>query len=266
MAQAIISSWNAIIPAHPLVHIHDNSIGAIGWDTFHAFMFHLKHNVSPSLSGGGIILIPLLLSAAYYLFTNYMVYFSRGTAEERNAKRMEISLLYPVFCLTLIPMLTVLSCDTGRIFQYATITTFSAFLILPQQRVCGMFPGWYKTIIGRFNNWLDRRFPPTKTSLIFILLILAVNPYHFNLNGCWTESVIGSIISNCLNICAKLVKIFLWDDKSDNIPDPSSAMGEKCVCLAASFLWRSAVQWLVLASGNCYILCIFIHRKFSLLH
>ncbi len=209
VAQAIISSWNAIIPAHPLVHIHDNSIGAIGWDTFHAFMFHLKHNVSPSLSGGGIILIPLLLSAAYYLFTNYMVYFSRGTAEERNAKRMEISLLYPVFCLTLIPMLTVLSCDTGRIFQYATITTFSAFLILPQQRVCGMFPGWYKTIIGRFNNWLDRRFPPTKTSLIFILLILAVNPYHFNLNGCWTESVIGSIISNCLNICAKLVKIFL---------------------------------------------------------
>lgn len=185
-----------------------NSIGAIGWGTLQTFLFHLKSNVSTS-TGGGIILRPLSLIATYYLFTNYMVYYSKGTVEERNAKRMEISLLYPVFCISLIPMLTILSIDTGRVFQYATISTFCAFLILPQHRVFGMFPQWYKTVIGRFNNMLDKRFPSTKTSLTFMLLFFAVNSYSFDLNRFWCESVIGSIISNCIHICITLAQTFL---------------------------------------------------------
>lgn len=208
-AHTIVDSWNVILPNQPLAHIHHNSIGAIGWDTLHTMLYHLKLNLSPSTLGGGIVLLPLFLGASYYLFSNYMFFYSNGDIEERNAKRMEISLLYPVFCISLIPMLTILSCDTGRVFQYATISTFCAFLILPQQRVFGIFPQWYKAIVRKFNNWLDEQFPPTKTSVTFLLLILAVSTCFFNLNTSWTESVIGSIISNCASICLKLSKFFM---------------------------------------------------------
>lgn len=209
VAHTIVSSWNSIIPGSPLKHITYNSIGAIGWDTSQTCLMHLKYNISLSTHGGGIVLIPLMLIAAYYLFTNYMVYFNKGTVVERNAGRMGISLLFPVFCVSLIPMFTVLSCDTGRVFQYATITTFIAFLILPRQNILRMFPEWYKTAIGRFNNVLDRRFPATKSSLTFMLLVLAVSPCYFSLNESWNASIIGSIISNCLSICVKMAKIIL---------------------------------------------------------
>lgn len=208
-AHAIVDSWNSILPGQPLEYTHYNAIGAIGWDAVHTFLVHLRWNLSPSTMYGGMLLIPLFLIAAYYFFTNYMLYFSKGTTEARNAKRMEISLLFPVFCISLIPMLTILSFDVGRVFQYATISTFCAFLILPQQKVFGMFPGWYKTIVGRVDNWLNGNFPPTKTIVIFMLLVFTVNQVPFDLNSSWSESVIGSIISNATLILHKLANIFV---------------------------------------------------------
>lgn len=207
ISQLIVSSWNSILPNSPLVIQHHNSIGAIGWDTLLTFIFHLKLNVSGALGGGGIILIPLLLITAYYLFTNYVILFSNENLKIKTMRRKEISLLFPVLCITLIPMLTILSCDTGRIFQYATITTFSAILILPSKRILSIFPQWYNSIIDKINYWIDDMFPPTKTSLLFILIIIGISPASFNLNSSWCESVVGSIISNCLRIGVKLFKI-----------------------------------------------------------
>ncbi len=203
----IVASWNTILPGQPLEYTTDNSIGAIGWSTVSTFFLHLRYNLSTGC--GGIVLLPLMLTAAYYLFTNYMVFFHKGTAEDRNAKRLEISLLYPIFCISLIPMLTILSCDTGRVFQYATISTFCTFLILPRQRILDIFPTWYKKIIIKFNSWLDLHFPPTKTVIIFLLLTLAVSPCMFKLDTSWCVSVVGSIISNCLHIVAKFAELFL---------------------------------------------------------
>jgi len=203
----IVTSWNTILPGQPLEYTADNSIGAIGWNSANAFYLHIRNNISTG--GGGILLLPLLLIAAYYLFTNYMVFFYKSSTEDRNAKRLEISLLYPIFCMSLIPMLTVLSCDTARVFQYATISTFSAFLILPQQRVLGIFPIWYKKLIIRINSWLDYQFPPTKAIVVFLLLTLAVSCSHFNLSTSWCESVVGSIIYYALHIGAKFAELFL---------------------------------------------------------
>lgn len=197
----IISSWNSVLPESPLHYIRNNSIGAIGWDSLHTFKFHLRCNLSTG--GSGIILLPLFCLIAYYFLTNFLFVFKNNNHNDISQK-LEISLLFSSLMICLIPMLTILSCDTGRIFQYATMATFSTFLILPKETVLCAYPKWYKKHIRNFNNWLNNFIPPNKGIMIIILLMFGISNAHFQLYSSWRQSVIGSIVYYTLLVCRKI--------------------------------------------------------------
>lgn len=203
--QFIINSWNSVLPDSPIVYQKNNSIGAIGWDTIQTFKMHLKYNLSEG--GSGLLLIPLFAIAAYYMNSNFLYVFDSNKNNHSSGK-LAISLLFSFMTICLIPMLSILSCDTGRIFQYATITTFSAFLILPENKILMAFPRWYKTSVINFNNWLNKFIPPSRGLMIILLIFLSISPYYFSLYSSWRESVVGSIFNISLEICRRIYTLF----------------------------------------------------------
>lgn len=190
---SIINSWNQILPDSPLDYSVNNSINALGWDVGDTFIFHLKRNLDVLNGGCGIVLLPIYALIGYYLFTNFLSLFSKVVDDKIITGKLAISLLYSMSIICLIPMFTVLSCDVGRNFQYASVVTFATFIILPGDMIINAFPKWYVYSIMRFNDKLDRFFSPSKGLLIIILLFIGMSLYMFSLQTCWDQSVIGTI-------------------------------------------------------------------------
>lgn len=201
----IINSWNSVLPDNPLEYRFQNSIGAIGWDSKEAFLSHLKFNLSVWKSG--VILIPLFVLIAYYMFSNFLFVLQGKTVGNKDSKKLVISLLYSSIMICLIPMLTILSCDIGRVFQYATITTFTAFLLLPTAKLISIYPGWYVTIISKFNTRLNDFLPPSKGLMIVLLLLFNISPVYFNLFSSWNDSVIGTLYSQTVHYVYQLIAV-----------------------------------------------------------
>lgn len=193
-AHAIVDSWNSLLPNSPLRYESNNSIGAIGWDSFKTFIAHLRDNIEVKNRSQGVILLPLYILAAYYLITNSIGTFRANKAEsDSDSLRLVLSLLYSFAIICLIPMFTILSCDTGRVFQYASIVTFGTFLIIPKESILNIFPTWYKRVISQFNTKVNNFLPPSRGLLIILLLFIGVAPAHFSLQNCWLSSVIGQL-------------------------------------------------------------------------
>lgn len=207
IAISITNSWNNVLPGSPLSYTANNSIGALGWESIDTFLFHLRTNASTGRFG--IILIPLVILAAYYMFTNFFSLFNQHSDQNTNTSRLCISLLYSISILCLLPMFTVLSCDIGRVFQYSAVSTFAAFLILPNNMIIDIFPKWYKHYIERFNYNLNRFLPPSKGLLLVILFLFGMVPFGFSLQGCWNYSIVGELFTFLLLMKTCLVQLFL---------------------------------------------------------
>lgn len=192
-ASLITDSWNSIIPGSPVIHHPHNAIGALGWDPQWAFSFHWETNKGENHSGQ--LLIPVIAFGAYYMFSNFLSVFndSKRSSETLSENKSAISLLYSSTMLCLIPMLTILSCDVGRVFQYAGIATFATFLLLPAKRIVAIYPGWYRKLIVRFNRILYRYLPAGKGWLLFLLFFLAISPTFFSLNQNLSQSLAGTL-------------------------------------------------------------------------
>lgn len=184
----IVNSWNQLLSDSPLELTSDNSIGAIGWETFHTFFYHLRENTAFMRGGYGAILVPTYILLSYYMFCNFLSIFN-SDSDSRTA----LSLLYSLLIISLIPMFTVLSCDIGRIFQYAAIATFGSFLIIPHNVILKIFPEWYIAVISNFNTHLVRFLIPSKGLLLLLLLFLGMSSSLFSLNTCWSNSIIGTV-------------------------------------------------------------------------
>lgn len=189
-AHAIVDSWNNSTGDNIVNYSIYNAIGAIGWKTTYAITLHLRANVANNF--GGIIITPLILILSYYLFTNFLYVFKQTSAEGKLC----ISLLYSSIAICLIPMLTVLSCDTYRNVQYIAITTFATFLIIPHKKIISLYPRKYINLIERFNNRLAQILVPNKTLLVILLIFLSISLYSFNINQLWNTSIIGFILKN----------------------------------------------------------------------
>lgn len=190
VAHQIVDSWNSIIPGQPLTYSSSSSIGSIGWETLNTFKMHLNWNASKW--GSGIVLIPLYLCAGYYMFTNFLFVFSKQSIEKKDSNKLVLSLVYSLTALCMIPMFTVLSCDTGRNFQYISVVTFATFLIIPSNAIISSFPKWYKRLVIRFNNYITKVIPPSQKLIIIMLLFVGMCPYIFSLQSCLCNSVIGT--------------------------------------------------------------------------
>lgn len=204
-AGTITASWNALRPEPMLINT-ENSIGAIGWELWTTVKFHLRVNSGEGYSG--IFLIPLIASLAYYMFTNFIFVF-KGRASSGAESKLSISLLYSLALICLIPMMTVLSCDIGRVFQYATVAAFSGFLIIAPSRVVAAFPAWYGNMIARLNEIIMRYMPPGKGTMILLLFLLAVSPCCFSLFGCWQSSIMANLSDVALKAVAFLKHLIL---------------------------------------------------------
>ncbi|MDE7437843.1 MAG: hypothetical protein K2M93_05105 [Muribaculaceae bacterium] len=200
IAHGIVDSWNSVIPEKPLSYALKNSIGALGWETKDTFLTHLKYNINISGGGYGIILLPLYLLAGYYMFTNFLYVFNKQSIEDKNASKLAISLVYSLIIVCMIPMFTVLSCDTGRNFQYLSVVAFATFLIIPQELIISAFPNWYRRTIIKFNDMIFKLLPPNKGLMIIMLLFIGMSSAYFSLESCWIHSVIGTISKVALSI------------------------------------------------------------------
>ena len=194
IAYAIADSWNAILPGAPIdrdCQVH--SIGALAWETIPTFRWHWIVNKGENHCGQ--LLTPFLVLGGYYLFSNFLNVFNYGKHNQQILanNRTAISLLYSTAIIFLSPMLTFVSCDGARIFQYAGIATFTTFILIPSSKIIHIYPNWYVRLIENINHRLTRYFTPSKGWMLLLLLFLAASPVGFSLNLNLSESVIGSI-------------------------------------------------------------------------
>lgn len=194
IADSIYNSWNSIIPHGELIKTSNNSIGAIGWETIKTMNFHLKVNFT-SVEFGKFTIIPRILVAllAYYLFTNFLFVFRKQDKKEAFLIKQRISILYIISFISLLPMFTVLSCDYGRLYQYILISTFSALILLPGDRIDSLLPETLTTKITSFNNYLDKILIPSKGLLVLLLFIVTITPYHFYINEAIGYSIFSTL-------------------------------------------------------------------------
>lgn len=193
VAQSIIDSWNSVLPGSPLRLIHDDSIGALTWETKETMIFHLKSNLGRSQLCLGVIFWPLLYFAAYYLITFFFWTFKPKKAVFGREEQTTLSSMFLIVTFCLLPMFTVLSCDYARLFQYAAITSFAAFFILDDSVRHQMIPEKVRSIIAKLNGSIARLMPPGKGTLILLLFIIGVSPASFNINSSLVESPIGGL-------------------------------------------------------------------------
>lgn len=187
----IVESWNNLhIHGFPYLVLNKyNSIGALGWDILFTFKFHFITNFFNSYFGWfGFIYQPLTLLLSYYFIMNFSAVFSPKDKAERI--RTTLSSVYAFNIICLLPMFIFLSCDYGRLYQFAFVTSYAIFLIVPYPMVLSLFHTKYIGIIQKFNIFLNRLLIPSKGILIVILLLFAVELWSFNPVGNLRNSIL----------------------------------------------------------------------------
>ena len=91
-------------------------------------------------------------------------------------------------------MFTILSCDYGRIYQYAAFSTFGAFVILGRERLAGLFPQGLLRGVARLNARLARLVSPRPWLMVAMLVLVASSPACFSPWIAAKQSIVGSLI------------------------------------------------------------------------
>lgn len=210
-AQAIQASWGPLMGEgwnptlskyrYPFMEYenYDGSVGALAWSTSFAVKYHLNVNfIAKSLQIPGYIIRPVAIVFLFYFLINYVRLFS----SEKISKRTNVFfyLLFFQFC-SLLPMFTVLSCDTTRVCMYFTSSTFAFFLVIPQEKYATLFPKWYTTFLDKIDAFITKnRFTKTRyLSIIFLLFIMSA-PYIGN-------NILNSFLSSIIGRYASIIKI-----------------------------------------------------------
>lgn len=191
-ATAIRNSWNAL-PDVSLADTPNNSIGAIGWTTMHAIKIHLCSNFVNNWTFGGVLLLPINLFFSYYIVTTFLSLFKGNKATYGTEERNNLSALYLMGLICLIPMFTVLSCDNGRLYQYASVTAFTCFLLLSSTKIKSIIPACITNWTLKINSFIDRWFKPNKIVLTAVLLFVAQAPCGFSPSENFSLSIWGAI-------------------------------------------------------------------------
>lgn len=205
VARSIVDSWNGILQDSILSYKNNNSIGALGWNAKETFLMHLKVNLDGINGYCGLGVLPLIAISSYYMFSNFIFVFKREISAHDQESKLTISLLYSLSLLCLIPMFTFLSCDTSRVFQYASVATFSTFLIIPNSTIINIFPKWYCRVISGFNNSINNLLPPSKGLMVILLFIIGVGMCGCGLYSNWNGSIIGTLTGFCIQIVRDLI-------------------------------------------------------------
>lgn len=208
IAAEIADSWNALLPDASITS-NCNSIGALGWNASDIFSYHIKMNLGEKAGGAGIVLLPCIILASYFMITNFFYVFRKKCIQDAETDRLTLSLLYSLAVLCLLPMFTFLSCDMGRIFQYAAVATFASFFIIPNKIITGAFPKWYVRTIEHFNTRLNGFVLPSKGLMLILLFFLGVSPKLFLVDDCMWSSIMGGLVQIALMLRVWLGYLFI---------------------------------------------------------
>jgi len=204
-AQSIIDSWNSLLPGSPLKLIYYDSIGALTWQLKDAILFHIKHNIGSSELCLGVVYWPLFYFVVYYFITFYFSVFKPQHSMYGEAERTQLSSMFLIVSVCLLPMFTVLSCDYARLFQYATVTSFASFLILNDEVKQQIIPQAVQMNVARLNNFLARLVHPSKGLLVMLLFFIGISPNYFNIYESMLQSPIGVLWIRLYSIALKLI-------------------------------------------------------------
>lgn len=190
IANSIINSWKTACPNLNLFFNYDNSIGALSWPLFQTVKFHISKNIGIQYHLLGIPFWCLLYIVIYYFITFFLQAFHKKSDFD-DGTRNSLSSCFLIISFCMLPMFTMLSCDYARLFQYISITSFSAVLILSPEVINGILPLKLVSFSKNLNDKLMTYFPINKSIMILILLTMGISPSTFDLNLCFEQSPIG---------------------------------------------------------------------------
>ncbi len=194
MAQAIWDSWQMIANQPTPIEI-GNSIVALGWTPEYAFKFHSTTNfLAEDIQVISVVFWCMAFPVVYYIVTSMFSVFKRQNTVFTEQHKVIFSTLFMFQLLVLLPLFTVLSIDYGRIFCYATTTTFVTFLFVPLDALERMFPDKFISIVQKINSTFCSILPPSKTTLAFLILMVAVPSWGFTWELVLKSNMLGRIM------------------------------------------------------------------------
>jgi type IV secretory pathway VirB3-like protein len=191
-ALTIWNSWQTTLSNE----VPAGAIQAIGWTTKDAIAFHIEQNFLGSTHEGfSVFHWVTIFPAIYYVLINTLAVFKKQpeTYTENHRAILSLILLFQFVCM--IPLFTILACDYDRSFFYLTASSFALFLIIPMKTLEGLFPPIVYGLANKINKGLDNLLLPSKTMVVFLMLIINVPPQA------------NSILSQ---LCLSFSEIFLF--------------------------------------------------------
>lgn len=174
VAHAIVNSWQVVYP-ETYGRLYSASIKAIGWDSFSTFCFHLRLNfVSGPIRYSGFLFRPVALMVILFL----MVRVGLRRHIKSNIffvdQYIYISL---ILLLTLMPMLTVLSCDFRRAVFYWVISSILTLYYLQNRSIFLMNTTIIQKCVGYVRDLILKQ---SNRKTAYLLLLIFEIPYAGN--------------------------------------------------------------------------------------
>lgn len=205
VALRIHQSWRALCP-HELTDTIPATINSLGWSTGETAMSHFTLNFLDKIGPVPVwCLRPIVLLCSYYLVTNIFYVFRRSASSFTDTDRTNLSALYLFSLVMLLPMFLFLSCDYGRLYQYATISALGTFVIFKPARLSRLFPRGVYSLTAKINRQMDRICRPNPWVVIIILLLIAACPTKCYIKGVIANGVLTSIPYYCLGALRQLL-------------------------------------------------------------
>ena len=207
-ADGIISAWNNILPGQPLQYNQWDSIGALSWTLDFTFPFHLDHNFHSPQWGwaAGFALRAGELCLLFYTLSNFFIIFPwRWSPSATDRCNLPSLSLLTIICM--LPMLTVLSCDQDRVYQYITVATILPFLFIKAQTIAEAFPAWFTNLAVGINSLFIKVLPQRRWIMaIMILLMCLPHPYDPLADFRWV-SPLGVVCMNLWHVSSKIFQL-----------------------------------------------------------
>ncbi len=180
LSQKIWDSWHILSGKATGKVPHWNAVGAIGWPRNYTFIWHLRRNyLTIDNKIISCVYWAAVLPVVYYVVTNALMVFKKSATIFTNEHKTILSAILVFQFFALIPLFTFLSVDLGRIFLYWTSTAFIIFLLLPLGTSSSIFPKKFIKTVQNINDWLSKILRPSKSTLAFLLLFVAISSYGF---------------------------------------------------------------------------------------
>ena len=144
----------------------------------------------------------------YYLASRILFVFRTPRSELQNNDKTLLSSILVFQFIMLIPMFTVLSCDTGRVVLYWLSSSYIFFLLIPREVLGSIFPQWFLRSVNIVNEKIDTLLLPTKGFMALLILFVTITPVFFFIDVAMRRSVFGVVGTFVSDILRSIMIIF----------------------------------------------------------